>query len=265
MNLKLMICGAVIGVANIIPGVSGGTMAVILNVYDKLIASISNLRTDFKKSMMFLIPVGIGGGVGILAFSKIIDYCLTQFEVATALVFVGLILGSVPMILSKTMDSEMTKSSRIIFALAVVFMIYMGVSTPDDSSIIVMETLTVSSGLRLFLSSVVAAGAMIIPGISGSFILLLLGIYTTILTAVSNLNILVLMPVGLGCVVGVLLFAKVIDGLFQKYNQETYCGILGLMLGSIFIIFPEFIINVEFAVGVMLAVLAAVTAYKFSK
>lgn len=265
MNIKLMIYGAIIGVANIIPGVSGGTMAVILNIYDKLIASISNLRTDFKKSMAFLIPIGIGGGIGILLFSKLIDFCLSRFEIATGLVFIGLIIGSIPMILKKTMEDEMSKSSRVVFALAVLLMVYMGIASPDDSTVNVIESLTLSSGLRLFLCSVIAAGAMIIPGISGSFILLLLGIYTSILTAVSNLNIIVLIPVALGCMVGVLLFAKVIDKLFENFKQETYCGILGLMVGSIFIIFPGFFFGLEFIIGVLLAAVAGVMAYQFSK
>lgn len=169
------------------------------------------------------------------------------------------------MILKKTMEDEMSKSSRVVFALAVLLMVYMGIASPDDSTVNVIESLTLSSGLRLFLCSVIAAGAMIIPGISGSFILLLLGIYTSILTAVSNLNIIVLIPVALGCMVGVLLFAKVIDKLFENFKQETYCGILGLMVGSIFIIFPGFFFGLEFIIGVLLAAVAGVMAYQFSK
>lgn len=265
MNIKLMIYGAIIGVANIIPGVSGGTMAVILNVYDKLIQSISNLKDDFIGSMKFLIPVGIGGGAGILAFSKLIEFSLERYAIATNLVFVGLIIGSVPMMLGKVKESKIRFDSIIIGLLALIVMVYMGVASPDDNAIEVINTLTVSSFVRLFITSIIAAGAMIIPGVSGSFILLLLGTYTTILTAVSNLNILVLIPVGLGCITGVLVCARMLDRLFTHFPSQTYSAILGLMLGSITVIMPLGVMGVEFVVGTILAIISAAIAYMFSK
>lgn len=265
MNIKLMIYGAIIGVANIIPGVSGGTMAVILNVYDKLIQSISNIKDDFIGSLKFLIPVGIGGGIGILGFSKLIKYCLEAYSVATNLIFVGLIIGSVPMMLGKTKETKLRLDSIIVGIIALALMVYMGVATPDDNGVQVITSLTVLSFTKLFFTSVIAAGAMIIPGISGSFILLLLGTYTTILTAVSDLNILVLMPVGLGCMTGVLVCARLLDRLFTHIPGQTYSAILGLMIGSITVIMPAIEVNVEFFVGVVLSIVAAITAYLFSR
>ncbi|MFI3207826.1 MAG: DUF368 domain-containing protein [Eubacteriales bacterium] len=263
MNIKLIIYGAIIGIANIIPGVSGGTMAVILDVYDKLIESISNLRKNFIDSMKFLIPIGIGGGAGILAFSKIIEYSLTNYSVATNLVFVGLIVGSIPMILNKTKEEKIELGGIVSFLVCIGLMIYMGVVSPEESNTVI-TTLTFTSFLKIFFVSIISAGAMIIPGISGSFVMLLLGVYTTVLTAISDLNIMILIPVGLGCGVGVLLCAKIIDILFKKFPHQTYSGILGLMIGSLFVIFPAFYINLEFIVGIVLAALAALTAYKFS-
>ncbi len=264
MNIRLIIYGAIIGIANIIPGVSGGTMAVVLDVYDKLIQSISNFRTDFKNSLKFLIPIGIGGAAGILLFSKIIEYCLENFSVATNLVFVGLIIGSIPMILGKVQEKKVQAGEIIAFVVCLAIMIYMGVANPNETNEVI-TTLTVGSFIKIFLVSVISAGTMIIPGISGSFVMLLLGIYTTVLTAVSDLNIMILIPVAMGCGVGILLFAKIIDILFAKFPQQTYSGILGLMIGSLFIIFPGFTMNAEFIVGIVLAVGAAVVAYMFSK
>ena len=88
-----IICGMIVGIANIIPGVSGGTMAVVLNIYDRLIASVSNLRKEFKKSIAFLLPIAIGAGIGIVAFSKLIEFLLIHYPLATNFFFIGLILG----------------------------------------------------------------------------------------------------------------------------------------------------------------------------
>ncbi|MFI3171868.1 MAG: DUF368 domain-containing protein [Eubacteriales bacterium] len=264
-NIKHIIYGAIIGIANIIPGVSGGTMAVILNVYDKLIKSVSNWRKDFVNSMKFLIPIGLGAGIGILLFSKIIEYCLANFSVATNLVFIGLIVGSIPMILRKTREQKMGISEVLSLLVCLALMLYMGFANPDDSANQVITTLSVASFLKIFAVSFISAGAMIIPGVSGSFVMLLLGMYTTVLTAISNLNIMILIPVCLGCGVGILVCAKIIDVLFTKFPQQTYSGILGLMIGSLFVIFPAFTLNIEFVIGAILAVVFAIVAYMFSK
>ncbi len=259
-----MIFGAIIGIANIIPGVSGGTMAVILKVYDKLIHSISCIRTDFKNSMLFLIPIGIGAGAGILLFANIIEFSLAHFPVASNLVFVGLVIGSIPMIYGKATEKKISVGSIIAFVACLGVMLYMSFANPQESDAVI-TTLTVSNFFILFFAACVAAGAMIIPGISGSFVLLLLGIYTSVLTAISHFNLIILIPFGLGCAVGGLGCAKIIDKLFEKFPCQTYGGILGLMVGSIFAIFPAFSMNVEFIVGLALAALFAGIAFWFSK
>ena len=112
-----IIFGVIIGVANIIPGVSGGTMAVVLNIYDKLIDSVSNFRKDFKKSIMFLLPIGIGAVLGIVAFSKLIEFLLTNYPLATNFFFIGLILGSIPMIFKRATEDRFRLSSLVPFLL----------------------------------------------------------------------------------------------------------------------------------------------------
>ncbi len=261
--LQLIIFGAIIGIANIIPGVSGGTMAVILGVYDKMISAISNWRTQFVNSVKFLALIGIGAVAGIFLFANVIDYTLEHFPMATNMVFVGLIIGSIPMIYQKATASKISVSGVLAFVVCFGFMMFMMLVTPSESAAI--TTLTVSSFLRIFLSSAVAAGAMIIPGISGSFVLLLLGLYTTILTAISDFNILILVPVGLGCGIGILLCAKIIERLFAKAPCQTYLGILGFMIGSVPIIFPAISLNIELFVSILLAIGAAAAAYFFSK
>lgn len=261
--LQLIIFGAIIGIANIIPGVSGGTMAVILGVYDKIISAISNWRTQFVASVKFLALIGIGAVAGIFLFANIIEYTLEAFPMATNMVFVGLILGSIPMITKKATAEKINVSGVLSYLACLGFMVFMMVVTPSESTAI--TTLNASSFLRIFLSSAVAAGAMIIPGISGSFVLLLLGLYTTILTAISDLNIAILIPVALGCGIGILLCAKIIERLFAKAPCQTYLGILGFMIGSVPIIFPAISFNLELVVSLLLAIAAGAAAYFFAK
>ncbi len=261
--LKLILFGMIIGIANIIPGVSGGTMAVILGVYDKIISAISNWRTKFIDSVKFLALIGIGAVAGIFIFANLIEYTLENFPMATNMVFVGLIIGSIPMIYKKATAEKLGVSGVGAFVVCFGFMMFMLLVTPSESAAITV--LTASSFARIFLSSAVAAGAMIIPGISGSFVLLLLGLYTTILTAISDFNILILIPVALGCAVGILLCAKIIERLFAKAPCQTYLGILGFMIGSIPIIFPAISLSLELGASVVLAVGAAAAAYFFAK
>lgn len=261
--LQLIIFGAIIGIANIIPGVSGGTMAVILGVYDKIISAISNWRTKFVDAIKFLVPIGIGAVLGIFLFANIIDYTLENFPMATNMVFVGLIIGSIPMIYKKATTQKINASGIAAFLVCFAFMMFMLLVTPSESSAI--TTLTAASFARIFFSSAVAAGAMIVPGISGSFVLLLVGMYTTILTAISDFNILILVPVGLGCGIGILVCAKIIERLFAKAPCQTYLGILGFMIGSVPIIMPAISFNVELIVSIVLAIGAAAAAYFFSK
>lgn len=261
--MKLVIFGMLIGIANIIPGVSGGTMAVILNVYDKLINAISTFYKNFAASMKILVPIGIGALLGIFLFSAVINYCLENFNVATNMIFIGLVVGSIPLIYKKTEFKKLEPSYIISFLTTFIVVLGMEFLSPENNQDII-EVLNVSAFFKLFLCSMIAAGAMIIPGISGSMLLLLFGIYDSISSAIENLNILILMPVGLGVVVGILGCAKIIEKLFLKYEKQTYFSILGLMCGSIFAIFPQFSFNLEFFVGIILFLGVTFATYKYS-
>lgn len=265
MKLVHILYGAIIGIANIIPGVSGGTMAVILNVYDQIIEAVSSITKDIFKSIRILAPIGIGGVAGILLFSKIIEYCLNTIPTITNLAFVGLIIGSIPMIAKKIKGKKISTSIVISFLIAFGIMMAMLVLQPDDSTTTLITTVTPMNFAILFFASAIAAATMIIPGISGSFVMLLLGIYTSVLTAVSNFNIPVLIVVALGCMAGILACAKLIEKLFAKFPEQTYAGILGLMIGSIFIICPELSISLSTGIGIVFVPIMAYAAYFFSK
>ena len=232
--LSRLLKGLVVGVANIIPGVSGGTMAVVIGIYDKLIGAVSDLRKDFKNSVIYLFPIGVGALLGIVLFSHLIEFLLRDFTMPTNIFFLGLILGSIPMIFGRATRRPFQKVSILPFLIC--FSVMMGMTflqNISDEGSALITTLTAGSAVRLALSAAVAAACMIMPGISGSMVMVLLGVYTSVLTAISAMNIPVLIPVAVGVVVGILAGAKVIDLCLRRFEQQTYFAILGLIAGSI--------------------------------
>ena len=258
MNFILdMLKGAVIGIANVIPGVSGGTMAVSMGIYNKLISSVSHLFSQFKKSIRTLLPILIGCAIGIVCFTYAIKYLLTNQPLPTCLTFLGLILGGVP-VLIREMKTGIRKSRRrrltAMNVLAFLVMFLLAAALPFlKESTDTLTTLTATPGtmIVLFFMGIIAAATMVIPGVSGSMILMILGYYYGVINSITgfmdalkagNWNALlgeaaILIPFGIGCVLGIFLIAKLIEYLFERHTVSTYAAILGLILSSPFGIF----------------------------
>ena len=249
-----IIKGVMIGIANIIPGVSGGTMAVSLGIYDRLIGAVSGLFKEFKKSIAFLIPIIIGCGIGIVGFTYAIEYLLDKHTFVTCMAFVGLILGGLPAIIS-SMKSKMTSGGIGefgILAFVIAFVISGGMPLLKESKdALTVIAVTPVNMVILFILGVVASATMVIPGVSGSMMLMIFGYYyaiiNTIKTFLDNLRafdlmgmkdgILLLAPFGIGVILGIFLIAKLITFLFEKYGVQTFCAILGLVISSPIAIF----------------------------
>ena len=272
--VKFVIFGAIVGGANIIPGVSGGTMAVILKIYDRLIETLS--LKNVKKNLPFIIPLGIGAAVGIVLFSKAIEFLLGNYPMATNFTFMGLILGSIPMIFQRARGEKMEAKGMVSFLVALVVMVVIALLKPAESNAVL--ALTPLNLLILFGASAISTFAMILPGISGSFVMLVLGVYTTVLTSISGVFtwpidgatwhcVGMLIPVGLGCIVGLIFGSKLVDVLIRKQPQATYFAILGLVVGSLLAVFPKdsLALTLELPIGLVLLAGAAFGAYKFSK
>lgn len=248
-----MIYGAIIGVANIIPGVSGGTMAVILNIYDELIGAVSNLRKQFKKNVMFLIPIAIGAGIGIILFSKLIGFLLENYPMPVNFFFMGLIIGSIPMIYKRATVTQFKPVAVIPFVITFAIMVGMSFLGEGEDTSALITTITLGTAMKLMVCSAIAAACMILPGVSGSLILVVLGVYTSVLNAISTFNIPVLMFVGIGVLIGILGGAKLIDVCLKRNEQLTFFAILGLVMGSIVPVFKEsgFILSGQTVVAVI--------------
>ena len=231
--------GSLIGAANTIPGVSGGTIAVITRLYDDLIASVSGFfRNGWRKSAGFLLPVAVGVGVGILVFARVIDFGLQVVPAQTSLLFAGLILGSIPYLVRVTYREEVRAVYAIPFVLALGLLVTMAIVAPPTAAEPV-TTLTLQSALMIFVAGVISSATMIIPGISGSFVLLLIGMYSTFIRAARDINLPLLAVLLPGLAIGIVLVSKGINYLLTRHHGWSYATILGLVVGSVASVWPR--------------------------
>ncbi len=242
--LNQLLRGAVIGVANIIPGVSGGTMMVSMGIYDTLIHCITHLFSEFKQSVKTLLPYAIGMLVGIVALASLLKFLFANYALPTSTAFIGLILGGLNPLLRKINKKKLDWVAVAVFVFFFAGIIVLAL-TGDVSN---PESLTIDFGqvLILLVMGAIAAATMIIPGVSGSMVLMLLGYYTPVLNAVDALKnavfaldfhamvnpVLTLVPFGIGVVLGIFGVAKLIEWLLDRFPTQTYCGVLGLVISS---------------------------------
>ncbi|AYV68604.1 DUF368 domain-containing protein [Niallia circulans] len=239
MEWKNLYRGFIMGISDLIPGVSGGTIAVILGIYDRLLDAISGFFSrNWKKQLGFLIPLAVGMGAALLLLSRLIEFLLENYHEPTQFFFIGLIIGVIPLMLKEARPKKNFGSGHyIILTIAAIIIASMAFMHPVKS-IEPITSLTVWSVLGLFLSGWLASMAMLLPGISGSFILLLLGVYSTAINALSTWNIPVIIVLGLGAIIGFIGSSKGIKYALSHFPHITYAIIIGLIIGSLFVVFP---------------------------
>lgn len=242
-----IIKGMLIGIANIIPGVSGGTMAVSMGIYSKIIDAVNNIRKDFKNSVKTLLPYGIGMLVGTAVLSFIIEFLFVNYEMPTITCFIGLVLGGVPLILGKVKNEKVKYTHMISFILMLAVIIVptlIAIETPAIAQI----DINFMNIIILMALGMISAGAMVVPGVSGSMILMMLGYYNLILNTINTsiealfkldfatlLNgVFILAPFAIGILAGIIIISKIISKLLKKYPNATHWGILGLIVASPF-------------------------------
>lgn len=233
--------GMAMGAADVIPGVSGGTIAFITGIYEELVNSIKSVNASLFKTLFskgipaawkqvngnFLLAVLSGILISIFSLAKLISYLLDNYQMLVWAFFFGLIVGSTIFVGKKI--SKWNAITIIMFLAGTAIAYYITIATPA----------TTPKGLWfIFISGVIAICAMILPGISGSFILLLMGKYEYILNAVNELKIIVLLVFGMGCAVGIVAFSNVIAWLFKKFYNGTLALLTGFMLGSLNKLWP---------------------------
>lgn len=243
--IKKMLQGMVVGIANIIPGVSGGTMMVAMGLYDKLIHSITHLKSEFKESMKLLIPIFAGAGIAIIALSRLFEYLLEYHPIPTNFAFCGLIAGSLPFIFKKVKGHPVSVGKIIAFLIFFAIVILMAVMGETDGNTADVS-FSIVNMIKLLVVGIIAAATMVIPGVSGSMMLMLLGYYDTILKSINSfidaliafdiqallVQCSILVPFGIGVVLGIFLIAKLIEFIFSKAEIHAYYAIIGLILAS---------------------------------
>lgn len=243
--VKDLFKGIIIGIANIIPGVSGGTLAVTMGIYDKIISAVTHLFQNPKKSILTLFPYGIGAVVGIIGLSFSIEWLFLNYPLQTNLFFIGLILGSVPMLYQNVKGKKFTAGYSLTFL--VMFGLVVGISLMNGKSMTqVSFTIDLIGFIKLFIVGMIASATMVIPGVSGSMVLTVMGYYLPIIETINQsikylaqLNFVaffqtaaLLIPFGLGVIIGIFLIAKLIEILFRKAKVFVYWAILGLVISS---------------------------------
>lgn len=230
--------GLLMGISDLIPGVSGGTIAFILGIYDRFLLAISGIFSrDWRRHLGFLLPLALGMGFAILAFSRVIDYLLENHYEPTQFFFLGLIIGVFPFI-AKQADVKSNFDVKHIGVLILVGGLLASMAFIQTNEEAVISSFTAGTYVRLFFSGWLASMAMLLPGISGSFVLLLIGAYSTIISALSDLNLPVIMAVGAGAALGFILSSKAIAYLLRQFPHMTFAIIMGLIAGSVFVVFP---------------------------
>lgn len=259
--ILLALKGIAIGIANAVPGVSGGTIAVIVKIYDKLLEAITPNIKKLIKNLPFLVPVGLGMLIGILAAAKLLGFLFEEYNVPTQMFFVGVVIGSMPMIYKEcTAEKKLSAVCIAPFAAGILVMAAMAFLSPAESA--ASGSLDLVGGIMLFVSSVLAAIAMVIPGISGALIMKVLGAYDMVIGALNNFDIPIIIIVGVGVVLGIFIAAGVISMLLKKFRRGTYCLISGLIIGSVPSIFPSnFAFDVQGIVGIVMLIVGLVVPF----
>ena len=275
-QISLFFKGFFIGIANIIPGVSGGTMAVSFGIYEKLITIASNIFHNFKQNLKFIIPILFGAVVAIFVLSGLISTCLDKYPVATPLFFVGLILGGFPLIYKK-IGKKISKLSNMISFLFVIIALFIFSIVLKNNHEVSFISLEFMDYILLIIVGIIASITMIVPGISGSFVLMMLGYYQPILDTISSFlhfenfasNFLILFCFGIGILLGIVLISKFIRMCLEKYFEQTYSMIIAFVLSSIvMILYPLFQLEtslLEIIVGLFLFLIGGFISYHLEK
>lgn len=261
MEWKNIYRGLAMGISDVVPGVSGGTIAVLLGFYDRLIAAINGLFSrEWKTHVRFLIPLGIGIGIAIFSFSHIMKWLLANHPGPTYYFFIGLIIGILPYLFRESDARHTFKWQHYALLVIGIILICLLPLNPEEGAVI--QDKTFSTYVLLFFSGIIASAAMILPGISGSFVLLVIGVYNTVIHAISTLEFSVIFVVGTGIFIGIITMSKIIHYFLNHYRTATFALIIGLVIGSIYVIFPGWSENTpQLIVSVAVFATGLCTAY----
>lgn len=226
--MKTLLKGIIVGIGGIAPGLSGSVLLVIFGLYQKTINAISTLFKNFKKNISFLIPLVAGFGIGVLIFSKIVDFFLNNFEIQTRFAFLGLVLGTIPLFFKEVKKEGFSKKYYIFIIVAAC--IGIALFSINKGAFPQIENPNLFQSVLL---GVAVAGSSIVPGVDSAVILSTFGLYELYVNSLANLNFSVLIPAGLGLLIGAFLISIIMSTLVKRFYTATFSIIFGLFISII--------------------------------
>lgn len=228
--------GVLIGAGAILPGISSGVLCITFGIYEKLLDSVLNFFKDIKKNFKFLFPIVLGGIIGIILFSKILQFLLYKYPLQTKSIFIGLIISGVVLLFKEINKKEKVKIENLIYLF---ISLAIGIAMVYLENKLRVKAIENVNNIYLIISGFLMSIGIIVPGVSNTIILMLLGVYSLYLSSISTLYLPVLFPMIIGVILGSLLFMKIIKYLLDNFYIKTMFSIIGFTLGSVLILFPE--------------------------
>lgn len=255
--MKNFIKGFIVGIAGIIPGLSGTSFLILFNLYEDTLSAISNIFNNLKQKILFLLPITIGMLLGMISFSNVINFFLTKYPIYTSIIFIFLILGTLPTLINQTIKKSFKKRYLISFLIAIIIgtiLLLLGTNIKTNQ--------TNQEFSKLLIGALVSIST-IIPGISTTVLLSIFDVYKVYLGAISQLNITILIPISIGFLITSFFLSKIITKLLEKHYGYTYFAILGFMISTIPALIPEkIIINKGLIISIILGILASLITNK---
>lgn len=253
--------GIAIGAGAIIPGVSSGVICVILGIYETLLDSVLDIFKNFKQNIKYLFPIAIGVMIGMVLFGKVLNYLFYAYHTQTNFTFIGLVLGSVPSLLKQVEEKGRFKFFYIFYLL---------VAVAIGLTMVIMERNIVTTAsdkfsffYLIFVGMCMSVG-VVVPGVSSTVILMLLGVYSAYLTSVARVYLPFLVPIGIGLFIGSLIWMKLIKFLLDKFYMQTFYSIIGFTIGSVFVLYQGITFDLNGLTSILCFLLGWAVTLKFT-
>lgn len=257
--MKTFLKGIIAGVGGIAPGLSGSVLLVILGLYQKAITAIATFFKDIKKNIKFLVPLVLGFGVGVLLFSKVVDYLLENFEMHTRFAFLGLVIGTIPLFYREVKKEGFKKKYYIVIVIAAIAGFALFFFNKD-----LFPAVTDPNLFQSVLLGVAVAGSSIVPGVDSAVILSTLGLYELYVSAMADLNMKILIPAGFGLVLGAIIISLIMNFFIKKFYTMTFSIIFGLFISIIPNVLNESCtlgLNLSSALAILIAILGFILSF----
>lgn len=252
--------GILVGIGFITPGLSGGVLAVVFGIYERLMGFLGNLRDNFVENVRFFLPVGIGGAIGVVAFSAVVDFAFSNYAAQFTWLFIGFIAGTFPSLFKTAGKKGRNTVHWLILVLTAIGTVFF------MSWMETIRTVQLAPSFTNWLLSGVLIGlGVVVPGMSPSNFLIYLGLYQPMASGIRHLDLGVIIPLILGATLIVLVLAKLIAWLFKKFYAFMYHFILGIVVGSTIVIIPGGVSGWTIAVCAVLFAAGALISYFLAK